>query len=443
MRRELIVVTALAAGSQISAFFKLWFTARIFGLSAELDGYNLALVIPTTLSSIFAGCLQTGLFPVRANLNAMGERNDVDAFERVLLLSVGAAGCIAAALLYFSNDLVMTYFSPRGLDPSVQNALQIVAPSVSVLVGLSMLGDTAGYILAMRRRFAVAAGAPIINGIIGGLVLASFPQAGLASLLVGTIVGSICQVGICIWGLHRSGLRLFGSLLPIVQARVLLCQIVALSAWIFPGVVLSNLVVSLPAVWVSGFGEGANSAFGYAYRLHSSTVQLLVMAGSPVILANFSDLIAGGEIQAVRSILLKTAAIALIIGATGVILVGTIGPSLLTYIFRGKFDADAAIRVSNHWWWMSTGVAFLIIGNVFAKLWQSQQRPKFMTLMAIISIITMIGSYHLLMPYLGEYGVAAAMSVAAVATVVVGARFLGLNNPDRHDTNNKHEQRRR
>ncbi len=442
MRRELIVVTALAAGSQISAFFKLWFTARIFGLSAELDGYNLALIIPTTLSGIFAGCLQTGLFPVRANLNAKGDRSDVDAFERTLLLSVGAAGCIAATLLFFSNALVITHLSPRVLAPAVQHSLHIVAPSVSVLVALSMFGDTAGYILAMRRRFAVAAAAPIINGIIGGLVLASFPQAGLSSLLAGTIVGTVCQVGICVWGLHRSGLRLFGSVLPIVRARVLFCQIVTLSAWIFPGVLLSNLAVSLPAVWVSGFGEGANSAFGYAYRLHSSTVQLLVMAGSPVILANFSDLIAGGEIQAVRSILLKAAAIALIIGAAGMILVGTIGPSLLTYIFRGKFDADAAIRVSNHWWWMSTGIAFLIIGNVFAKLWQSQQRPKFMTLMAIISIITMIGSHHLLMPYLGEYGVAAAMSVAASATVVVGVPFLGLNSANRHDSN-KHERRRR
>lgn len=46
MRKQLAIISLLTAASQLAAFLKLWFTARIFGIGPELDGYNLALVLP-------------------------------------------------------------------------------------------------------------------------------------------------------------------------------------------------------------------------------------------------------------------------------------------------------------------------------------------------------------------------------------------------------------
>jgi peptidoglycan biosynthesis protein MviN/MurJ (putative lipid II flippase) len=201
-------------------------------------------------------------------------------------------------------------------------------------------------------------------------------------------------------------------------------EMLLLGAWIFPGVVLSNLTVSLPPIWVASFGEGANSAFGYAYRLHSSTVQLLIMAGSPVILAHFADLVANNQVAAVRSILAKAAAASAILGILSVVLVGLFGAPLLGWIFGGRFDAEAASRVANQWWWMTTGLAFLILGNVFAKLWQSQRRPRQMVIMAGVSTVALTFTHLVLKGWLNEYSIPAAMSSSAVAIVVFGFPFL-------------------
>lgn len=423
MKKQLAVIAVLTAASQISAFFKLWFTARIFGIGSELDGYNLALVLPTLISGVMAGFLQTGLFPVRAKLKVAGNRGDLDAFERAVLWGIALVGVVFTILLLLGSPAIVPALASRA-PGTVIAAMRAAFPYLAILVALNMVGDCVGYLLAMRNRFSIAAAAPIANGIVGGLLLASWPQGGLTNLVLGTVLGLAVQVGICLWGLRSTGLHLSGPFPTVERMRSLTSEMLLLGAWILPGVILSNLTVSLPPIWVASFGEGANSAFGYAYRLHSSVVQLLVMASSPVILAHFADLIASNEIAAVRAILGKAAAASAILGLLGVVLVGLFGAPVLGLIFGGRFDAEAASRVAHHWWWMTTGLAFLILGNVFAKLWQSQRRPKQISIMAGAGLIVLIATFYLLKGQLLEYSVAAAMSASAVAIVVLGIRSL-------------------
>jgi peptidoglycan biosynthesis protein MviN/MurJ (putative lipid II flippase) len=425
MKKQLAVIALLTLASQVSAFFKLWFTARVFGIGSELDGYNLALVLPTLISGVVAGFVQTGLFPVRARLKAAGHPDDVDAFERAIVWGIAALGVVTATLLSLCSPFIVPALAGSA-PPSVVAAMGAAFPFLALLVALNMVGDCVGYLLAMRNRFAFAAAAPIANGIVGGLLLASWPQGGLMNLVLGTVLGLGVQVGICVWGLKSTGLRLTGPLLAVERMRSLVREMLVLGAWILPGVILSNLAVSLPPLWVATFGEGANSAFGYAYRLHSSMVQLLIMASSPVILAHFAELVANDEIGAVRSILRRAAIASAMLGALGVVLVGLIGAPLLGLIFGGRFDAEAATRVADHWWWMTTGLAFLIIGNIFAKLWQSQQRPMQMSVMSGVTLLSMMAVYFAARDFLGEFSVAAAMSISAVAMVVVSLPYLGV-----------------
>lgn len=89
MRRQLIAITLLTAVAQAVAFAKLWLTARLFGTSAELDGYFLALAIPTLPSGVISGALQTAFFLVRARLARDQDRATVERFERAVLLGFG------------------------------------------------------------------------------------------------------------------------------------------------------------------------------------------------------------------------------------------------------------------------------------------------------------------------------------------------------------------
>jgi len=426
MKTQLAIISLLTGASQLAAFFKLWFTARIFGVGSELDGYNLALVLPTLISGVMAGILQTGLFPVRARLHARGSAETVAAFERSVLWGSLAVGAMVAAILALATPLLVPMLA-ESAPASVQASLRFAFPFSAALVALNMLGDCAGYLLAMRNRFVIAAGAPIVNGILGGLLLAAWPQGGLLNLVIGTVLGLAAQAGICLLGLRSTGFRLVGPLSEWTQMRERGREMLALGGWILPGVVFSNLVVSLPPLWVASFGEGAVSAFGYAYRLHTSALHLLVMASSTVILARFAELVARDEVVAVQAILRKAAAASIVLGGLGVVMVWAFGGPILEWLFDGRFDAEAASRVTTHWWWMTLGLAFSILGNVFAKLWQAQGRPRLISAVSGISLMTLTASHLLLRDVLQEYSLAAALSASGAAVVVLGLPYLNVS----------------
>ena len=117
---------------------------------------------------------------------------------------------------------------------------------------------------------------------------------------------------------------------------------------------------SLPPLWAAKYGEGAVSAFGYAYRLHSAALQLLVIACSTLILARFSDLVARNDTEALRRILTKAGMLSLVIGGGGVLMVWGLGAISLEWIFGGRFDDSAAVRVSSHWLLLTISLPFAL-----------------------------------------------------------------------------------
>lgn len=419
MKRQLMVVSLLMALTQMAAFFKVWFTARLFGVSSQLDGYNLALVAPTLISGVVSGFVQTGFFPVRARLHARSGGVDTGVFERGVFWGCALLGVFLSLSLFLVIPLLADILVSRD-STSVREAFVFVARSAVVLVVLNMLSDYSGYLLATRNRFEFAAAAPVLNGLIGGLMLALWKNGGLSSLILSTVVGAMLQLAICVYALQRSQFKLWGEM-PI-RANFLpqLREMGMLGAWVLPGVVLSNMVVSLPQVWAATFGEGAVSAFGYAYRFHASAVQLLIMTSSTLILARFSDLVAAKNHQAVRQMLRTSTMLSAGAGLLALIAVWTLGERLLLVLFGGRFDAAAAAKVVTFWVWLTAGLGFSLLGSVFAKLLQAQGRSKWMSAMSMANFLGLCASYFLLREILGAPSIAAALSIGAAATVVLG-----------------------
>ncbi|MBF8161397.1 lipid II flippase MurJ [Ectopseudomonas guguanensis] len=425
MKRQLVIISLLTIASQLAAFAKLWFTARILGVGPEMDGYNLSIVFPTMIAGVAAGVLQTGLFPVRAKLNVAASVSDVLAFERSVLLGMAVLGGAVSLFLVITSPIMVDALAASA-SVSVRSSLAFAYPFAAALVMLNFVGDSCGYLLAMRDRFAIAAAAPVANGVLGAFLLAAWPEGGLFNLVVGTVLGLTLQVCICFWGLKLTGFTFFGDLPVWKNTKESWQEMLSLGGWILPGVVVSNLVVSLPPLWAAKYGEGAVSAFGYAYRLHSAALQLLVIACSTLILARFSDLVARNDTEALRRILTKAGMLSLVIGGGGVLMVWGLGAISLEWIFGGRFDDSAAVRVSSHWLLLTISLPFAIIGNVFAKLWQAQKRPKLISIMAFISLSGLILSYFLLRYPLQEFSLPVAMSISAFLVAAVGVRYLNL-----------------
>lgn len=428
MRKQLAVISLVTIASQLAAFIKVWFTARIFGISSAMDGYNLSIILPSLIAGVVAGVLQTGLFPVRAKLNASGSHAEVSAFERSVLLGMAGFGCIVSIILLMAGPFVVGTLATSA-PTTVRVALDFAFPYAAALVMLNFIGDACGYLLAMRNRFAIAAAAPVANGILGALLLYAWPEGGLLNLIGGTVLGLALQVSICLWGLRSTGFKFFDALPAWKKTKKLWWEMLSLGGWILPGVVFSNLVVSLPPLWAAKYGEGAVSAFGYAYRLHSSALQVLIIASSTVILAHFSDLVAKNNGAAVRNILFNAGLISAIVGVFGVFMVWALGAASLEWLFGGRFDYAAAERVSSHWLLLTIGLPFAMMGNVFAKLFQAQKRPLMMSILSFASLPALYISHAIFNPLIEELSIALALTISSAISLLTG---LILKNHEIH-----------
>ncbi len=421
MRRQLITVSTLTAIAQGAGFLKLWLTARLFGVGVELDGYFLALAAPTFLAGTLSGMLQTALFPVRARLAESQNREVVERFERGVLAGLLVVGLAIAALILLAGSKLLVQVG-GSVAPSVLDAATFVLPFAALLVPLNAIGDGMGYLLAMRDRYPIAAAAPIANALLGAGLLAAWPEGGLVNLALGTVAGAAVQVAICAWALQHSGFTLFASVPSLGKFAGEWREMLRLSAWITPGVVFSNLSATLPTVLIASYGEGAISAFGYAWRFHQFAILLLVMAASPVLLASFAQLVAQGDETALRVLLRKALWLSLGIGLFGLVVVFFLGETLLRLIFGGRFDAASAHQVAAHWVWLSVALGPALLGNVFAKVWQARRQVRLISVLAGIGLVGFLALHAILSPWLAVYSVAAAVGLASIIVPLAGWR---------------------
>jgi len=427
MKRQLLLVSLLTGLSQLAAFFKLWLTARIFGVGGDIDGYYLALIGPALVSGVIGGVIQTGLFPIRAQLAARHNQTQVDQFERAVFWGCNWIGLIFSLVIFLSSGLLTDIFA-RSAPPQTQQAFLLTITICSSLVWLNIASDCLSYLLAFRNKFAYAAGATILNGAAGSLIIALLQNHGVFALAASTIIGASIQLLIIAAGLVSLGFPLAVKV-KLTEACHSLLTVLKAGGWIVPGVVFSNLIVFLPPIWASSFGEGAVSAFNYAYRLHSSIVQLLVMASSTILLARLSELHAAGDVKAIKKLILQSAYISTVLGLLIVLATWGLGAPTLELVFGGKFDMAAAQRVADTWVYLSLGLGFVLFGNVVSKLWQAQGRPKLMTVMAATSLGLVMCLQWALNTSLGESSIPIALSMMAAVNVLVGLRFLGLSIP--------------
>lgn len=422
MRRQLIIVSSLTAIAQMLGFLKLWITARLFGVSSELDGYFLALVVPTLISGVLAGLLQTSLFPVRAKLAATQGPLVVARFERGVVLILFVIGVSMAAINFMVAPHLIDWRGDR-LPPSVYEAALFVLPFATLLIPLNAIGDGLGYLLALRDRYPIAAAATIANALIGSALLALWPEGGLLNLALGTVIGLALQVAICLIGLTRAKFHIFGSLPARDELGHEWREMARLSAWIFPGIIFANLTATLPTVLIASYGEGAVSAFGYAWRFHQYAIQLLVMSASPVLLSHIATLVAIGDEPKVRRLLVMGFGFALITGVLVTLVVGIWGQSILAVIFQGRFDDVAAAQVSGHWLWLSVALAPALLGNICAKVWQARGLAGLMSLLAGFGLIMFLLAHQFLEGLLESHSVAASVGLSSLAVTLVGWNF--------------------
>ncbi len=221
LTRISILLAAFFFLDKVLAFLRQVLIARQFGLSAELDAFNVANNVPDLLFALISGgALAIAFIPVLSEvLSKSGQKTAWELFSRIANLAILVTVALAILVAVFATPLVRAEF---GIAPGFTGTQQdlvirlmrmnLVATLIFSFSGLVMAG------LQANQHFLLPAMAPLfynVGQIIGvtilspekGYVIAGvqLPALGLgvSGLVYGVIIGAALHLAIQIPGLVK------------------------------------------------------------------------------------------------------------------------------------------------------------------------------------------------------------------------------------------------
>ncbi|TLN10750.1 hypothetical protein FDZ74_10705, partial [bacterium] len=225
LTRVTILLAVFFGIDKIVAFARIIIVARQFGLSRELDAFNVANNLPDLLFALISGgALAMAFIPVLTEtLTRQGRSEAWDLFSRIANLAFLVTAAFSVLIAIFAEPLVGWRL---GIAPGFEQQQQnLVAELMRLNLFATLIFSLSGLVIAglqANQHFLLSAIAPILYNlgqIFGALVLApeqglqlgpvTLPAFGLGvhGLVYGVILGAALHLAVQIPGLVKYGFR--------------------------------------------------------------------------------------------------------------------------------------------------------------------------------------------------------------------------------------------
>lgn len=424
--------------------------ANLFGASAAIDAYNVAVIAPRALYDLLiAGHVNSAIIPVLSEVVTRDGRREMWRLFAALFSVVTVLLALLVLLLELFAPQVVSLFGGGGLSPQTFELatalLRLTAPALLFLGWFSLF---AGALYALRLFLWPAfAGAVFNAGIVltmlalvpplqplaeGGVTLAR-PQDAIMVAALGWLAGALLQMALQFPGLWRARLQL-----QLVWRHPALRQIARLYAPVMFSLLLDALViraVSYNLATRSPQGEGALGYMAWATTLTQFPQGLVATAISLAILPTLSRQ-AARMTEAARAAFRDTLglglrlAITLILPATTALFV-LATPVIVLLFENGAFTAaDTAITATALRLYLP-GLPFAALDLLLVYAFYARQDTLTPALVGALSLAVYMLVAILLFPTLGLFSLMIADSVkhfvhAAICGVILARRVEGL-----------------
>jgi putative peptidoglycan lipid II flippase len=271
-------VVALGTGlSRATGLLRIMALAYALGTLALADAYNLANTTPNVIYDlVLGGILAATLVPVIVDRNEKGDRNAIDALATVITVALVVLTAVAMLLAPLIIRIYTLDLSAAEAERQTELALPLLLlfmPQV-LFYGLSTLWTA---LLNARRSFAAPAFAPVLNNVIVITLFLALPRlaggkptleqirddTGLLLLIgLGTTAGIVAMTLVLWPAMRRAGIRLRWN--PDWRHPAV-ATVARLSGWTLGYVAANQIVFFVTLTLVNGTGEGAVSAYTYAW----------------------------------------------------------------------------------------------------------------------------------------------------------------------------------
>lgn len=401
-----VLAKAVGAGKEVAIAWR-------YGVSPEVDAYNLVLNLVTLPAALWTSVLAVVLVPLASAL--MAERPiEFQRFQCELLgvslvvsASLGALAWIGLPWLFQSGLL--------GSSPEIGRVGSAMARSLAILIPLSAACALfASWLLARgQHQNSLYEALPALTILVAVLL----PLDVLDSPLVwGTVAGFLVHAAVLTLSLRSSGHLVRPAVSLGAPAWRTFIGAVSLMAI---GQGMLTVTTSIDHVFASELSAGSVSTLGYANR----TLGILIAVGATAIARStlhvFSAESAAGNDRVMATALSWSKGIFLV-GIACSVLAWFIAPHLVAALFqRGSFNSMNTTSVTEVFRFGLLQVPFYLAGlSLYSALSADRQYVKMAAILLICAGVKILASWTLV-----QYGGLAGLQVA---TMIMYALFLFL-----------------
>jgi putative peptidoglycan lipid II flippase len=418
MLKRVSVVTFFTAINLVATFLNQMVLAYVFGAGASMDAFLASGAIPFAILTLAMGDLGFVLVPMLIQYEKSGEE------QRVIDLSFTAVSLTAVGLAIVGiagHRWILEASTAGQLQPRTFELAASIAPTIWVVVGLTVLGSYFTGIHHYRRSFALPAMTlvlPYVAMMTGALCAGA--RMGIVAVALGWAAGLTIRNLILYVSLPRTKARLCWKLREPVVAK--------LFQSLFPlGISLLPFAV-LPAIdvfWASRLPVGSISYLGYSSRIVIALTAIVVQGISVVLFPDLSEDVANGRFEKFRVMFLgATKAILLVIVPLAVLTIILRVPLLQLILQRGHFTHAATLGVARVLPFYLVGTVWMAVMNIVIRGFYASGNYVTPAKLGLVSVVLYTVLSGLLIRHFSYVGIGMAYAVYWFVSCVLQLRYL-------------------
>lgn len=436
-----VVMTArflVAVGGFLSAVL----IASLFGARYESDAYFVARLVPIVFTMTLAVAFNLAFIPVYTRtLSEAGSQaasSLADDFRAIVFWTSAAFTLLYVLFADWIVALLAPGFSAEARHLTV-TLTRIMAPAV-VLVNLYAVTDS---VLNAEHRYTASSLASLclpLGNLLGIVLLADAWGLRMPGVAAGVLAGSALQwavVGPAVRGKFRRPVSpgTCAGCAPAASGRAGLFSIDLGNPRLRESVIKLGALLAVVGVWqldlavnrifASLLGEGAVSAFGFAFVFIGTVPSIMAMPVYKVLYPEMLRLAAARDFVKLRQLFhTNIFVMALVIFPLSMILVSFSRPIIAIAFGYGHFDDAAAAATADVIAFMSLGLWPVVTCILMNFYFCATGRPGLLMWLGLALVAADATMAYVLMQVMGIAGIATAYSLTAVASLVVTGAFL-------------------
>lgn len=349
MIRSILSVGGWTLVSRVTGFARDVVMAAVMGAGPVADAFVVAFRLPNHFRAIFGeGAFNTAFVPSYASLSEAGATGAARLFsDRVFTLM------LIVQLVLLNLALPLMPYVVQALAPGFevggerfQLAVALTRITFPYLLFMTLVTLLSG-LLNANRRFAVAAGAPVLLNLAMLAALGVsflFPNAAYAAAW-GVAVSGVLQFLLLWWGCRRAGVMPELAVPRFDPAMKRFFTVLGPAVIGSAGFQIAAFADTIIASWLP---TGAVSALYYADRLYQLPFGVIAIAAGTVLLPEMSRRIAAGDVAGAHAAQNRAAGFSLALSAPFTIAFLTIPGLIMAALFqRGEFSGEDTARAAS------------------------------------------------------------------------------------------------